>query len=338
MISVIIPVYNGAKYLEGCLRSVMEQSYRDLEIIVIDDGSTDNSYEICTKMAAQDSRIRLIRQENAGVSAARNCGLYEARGEYITFVDADDTMPADAVEALVEQLDDETDFVIGSHNAVSMGYSRTVRREPSIYLHGNICEQMDTFDRLISTPWAKLYRRELITENGIWFNIRLPLCEDHIFNLEYAKKIRKCRVTDRIVYHYKLGGIASSVRFYPEIHTYLHCLLDAYKQNFVNEETFQTVFLAKKLRELLIASVTHYLVCCNPTEAISRTRLALDEFDNFLKPAWLDRVHFSQKEIDCLLEKDARTLTALVRRLNFKTVMKRKLKRRLVLAKVELGW
>ena len=99
-VSIIIPVYNNEKYVEKCIRSVMNQTFRDLEILVIDDGSTDKSGEILDHLAAEDKRIRLFHQENSGVAAARNKGLDSATGEYFTFVDGDDYIASDYIEKL----------------------------------------------------------------------------------------------------------------------------------------------------------------------------------------------------------------------------------------------
>lgn len=93
MVSVIVPVFNGAPYIAACLQSILAQSYDNLEVIVIDDGSRDKTCEICSRIQATDSRVRLIRQANAGMSVARNRGIESAAGKYITFVDADDLLP-----------------------------------------------------------------------------------------------------------------------------------------------------------------------------------------------------------------------------------------------------
>ena len=103
-VSVVIPVWNGEKVIETCLNSVTGQSLRDMEIIVVDDVSTDGTARVLRRLAEQDSRIRVIRQQNAGVSAARNAGIAACTGEYIRFVDADDTLPSGSMAHLVERM------------------------------------------------------------------------------------------------------------------------------------------------------------------------------------------------------------------------------------------
>ncbi|MCH5165997.1 MAG: glycosyltransferase [Clostridiales bacterium] len=102
MVSVIIPVYNVSEYLEQCLNSVIGQSYTDLEIILVDDGSTDDSGEICEKYAKSDERVRVFHKENGGLSSARNCGLKQANGECVVFIDSDDYVDADYVKTLID--------------------------------------------------------------------------------------------------------------------------------------------------------------------------------------------------------------------------------------------
>src|SRR5699024_3182846 len=114
LLSVLIPVYNVAAYLEECLTSVVNQTLKDLQIILIDDGSTDASAEIAARFAAQDERIQLIHQENRGLGAVRNRGVRLARGAYLTFLDSDDTLPRDALRALVDSLEHSgADLAIG---------------------------------------------------------------------------------------------------------------------------------------------------------------------------------------------------------------------------------
>ena len=119
LISVIVPVYNAERYLADCLESLIRQTHRELEILVIDDGSTDGSAALCERFAGQDGRIRLLRKENSGVSSARNLGLDEAQGEYVAFVDADDWILPEMLETQLIQLTREGgDMILGGYLAV----------------------------------------------------------------------------------------------------------------------------------------------------------------------------------------------------------------------------
>ena len=111
-VSIIIPVYNTKKYLEQCVFSIVEQTYQNIEILLVDDGSTDGTSDLCDEIAKKDSRVRVIHKTNGGAATARNLGIDEATGEYVMFVDSDDWLDTDAVENLVEHADKNNTDVI----------------------------------------------------------------------------------------------------------------------------------------------------------------------------------------------------------------------------------
>ena len=120
MISVIIPIYNVLPYVEKCVRSVMNQSYRDLEILLIDDGSEDGSGKICDSLAAEDARIRVLHTENRGLSAARNLGCRESKGEYVYYLDGDDMLEEDCLSVLLNTLlESGADMCVGGCHKVN---------------------------------------------------------------------------------------------------------------------------------------------------------------------------------------------------------------------------
>ena len=196
MVSIIVPVYNAERFLENCVQSVLGQTYRDIQLILVNDGSSDNSGSLCDAFAAQDSRTVVIHQKNAGVSAARNAGLEAARGEYIGFVDADDTIAPDTYEKAIK--------AVGGCDMV-MWDAVTVwpdgRREPdSIDLLATDCvlEKKDWYPQLLrymaGAVWRCLYRRELVTD--IRFPVGVKLSEDRLFNIEAmgkAKSVAYCK-------------------------------------------------------------------------------------------------------------------------------------------------
>ena len=129
MISVIIPVYNSEKYLKAAIQSVIEQDYRDIEMILVNDGSTDDSLSICKQLQSNDSRIHIINQENSGVSAARNNGIRHAHGEYLIFIDADDLMDKDMLSVLYEKaIETDADIVSCGAAIVKDGMKGTTDR------------------------------------------------------------------------------------------------------------------------------------------------------------------------------------------------------------------
>lgn len=255
MTSVIVPVYNGEKHIEGCLHSLLAQTDPELELLVIDDGSEDATLSLCRRIAAGDSRVRLFHQENAGVSAARNYGLREAKGDYVTFVDADDRLPPGAVEMLRKAAENGADFVIGSHSCFRGRWERRVTHTPE-----------EPPDVLASLMCGKLYRRSLIEENGIRFREGLPYGEDTVFNLHYYKCARKVTVLEEVVYRCRMGGMASSLRHYPDRDKIALALVDAYGQFFGGAGKIPERILRRELTETCL----HYLVHESPREARKR--------------------------------------------------------------------
>lgn len=187
MISVIMPVYNSEEFLEKCIKSILKQTYSKFELIIVDDGSTDKSWEICCKYANCDSRIKCYRVSNRGVSEARNYGLYHATGQYIRFIDSDDEMPKDSLEKMIQPLltNREIDLVIGKFTATSS----SVFNEK---IEGTV--EFNTFIQAFSihvpafyygVNWNKLYKKSIIKEYDIRFNKDVHWGEDFIFNCEY---------------------------------------------------------------------------------------------------------------------------------------------------------
>lgn len=174
MISVIIPVYNVETYVKECIESVIQQTYKDLEVIIIDDGSTDNSGKICDQYAELDRRIMVIHQKNQGVSAARNKGLDIAKGDYIVFVDSDDYIENDMIERLYKALlESSSDLVICNYKEIYEDIK--VENEKKGPLKNEILLSYEAIEKLFESgswyyvvPWNKIYRKEL------WNQIRFP--------------------------------------------------------------------------------------------------------------------------------------------------------------------
>jgi glycosyltransferase involved in cell wall biosynthesis len=161
MISVIVPVYNAEKFIDRCIKSILNQNYNDFEIILVDDGSPDKCPKICDEWAEKDERIKVIHKINGGVSSARNAGLKVAKGEFVTFVDSDDTLSDCALLNMNNLMDSETDFVICSHNDVKI---ENVLVKPYIenvktYTANEIrTDKFIEFDETVWWPWGKLFR------------------------------------------------------------------------------------------------------------------------------------------------------------------------------------
>ena len=216
MISIIIPVYNVEKLLGECLDSVLAQTYADLEIILVDDGSTDASPAICDEYARRDGRIRVIHQENRGQSAARNAGLEIARGEFIGFVDSDDYIMPDMYETLMN-LHREYDADMCIIEAYGLKDSGEISRRPMANpIRGiEIFDGDDKMDALVRQNriryccWDKLYAREIFRD------VRFPegkICEDLyvVHRLVYAAKRIACSEKKGYIYRLRSGTTMSS--------------------------------------------------------------------------------------------------------------------------------
>lgn len=190
MVSIILPVYNGEAHLERCIRSVLAQTLEDIQLVLVNDGSTDGTAAICDRFGGADGRVTVIHQENAGVSAARNAGLQAAAGEYIGFVDADDTI---APETYEQALGHMGDCDIAMWDAVTVWPEGKTEPDTITLLGDGILQKQDWTPRLLrqmaGSVWRCLYRRELLKD--IRFPVGIKLSEDRLFNMEAMGKAKK---------------------------------------------------------------------------------------------------------------------------------------------------
>lgn len=207
-ISVIVPIYNAGPYLDKCIHSIVEQSYRNLEILLIDDGSTDKSAEVSKQWETADNRVRYVYQKNSGVSAARNLGIELSGGEYIAFVDADDWMETNYLEKLHNSLNG-CDLAVGSFcEEYESDRSESVRVYKKFTGNRTISDQValmkDCLEAQIYTYtiWGKLFRRSLIGETRF---APLAYSEDAIFCREILAKCNAVGFIDEKGYHYRIG-------------------------------------------------------------------------------------------------------------------------------------
>lgn len=224
LFSIIIPAYNAERYLERCLDSIVRQTYSQIEIILINDGSTDRSGEICDQYAQKDSRVKVIHQKNSGVSSARNAGLETASGDYIGFVDADDWIEHNMFEILSRHLSKKTVDVV-RFNAERKGellnslpfegeYSgERFQDEVQLPLIGS-----ERFGGMfiLGVLWLHIFRREIIEKNRIKFNRDLHRCEDRLFTLTSILYSQNILFIDDILYHYEVNDGSLSNKYDPQ--------------------------------------------------------------------------------------------------------------------------
>ena len=251
--SVIIPVYNVEKYLTAALESVINQTFSDIEIICINDGSTDNSFAILENYAQKDSRIKLINQHNQGVSAARNTGIEAACGEYIMFLDPDDTYDLTLCEKVVEKINTETpDIVMWGHNKICNTdiVDKNCYCTGLEYLINNPNASLDKFIVLQVYIWDKAFKKEFLEKNNIKFALGIKQAEDLIFCLLsfYAKP--------------KYSYIPQVLYFYTDYRS--DSATAKIKDNIANDVVAYRYLLnakefKKQSKEIQIASTQHFL-------------------------------------------------------------------------------
>lgn len=207
-VSIVVPVYNAQATLARCIQSVLEQTFKNFELILVDDGSKDRSLLICEKFKEKDSRIIVQHIENHGVGAARNIGIMNSKGKWITFIDADDWIEREYLE----------NFRLNSSSADTFYLQFSYRDEPnSLYVQERwpnnsfkcTPKQLLFFSKFLfkqsASPYAKLYNRQVIIENCIFFPEGTSLFEDLLFNLNYIKQCETVFFFKEVAYHYMIN-------------------------------------------------------------------------------------------------------------------------------------
>lgn len=213
MISVIIPVYNTKKYLQSCLNSILAQTYTDLEVLFIDDGSTDGSGELLDAFAEQDSRVRVIHQKNGGVCAARNRGIEEARGDYLSFIDSDDTLEPDLYETLMSLIREHgVDIAHCSYNRVTGDVVKPIGNSGALHLRDGdqALECLLTGKLFVGSCWTKLYARRLFDD--VRFPAGIRTSEDMLVNFRLFRQVEKSAFLDVCKYNYLTSDTSSCIR------------------------------------------------------------------------------------------------------------------------------
>ncbi len=206
-VSVIVPVFNSEEYLERCVDSILNQEYQDLELILVNDGSTDRSGEICRRYEEQDPRVLVMTKENSGVSDSRNLAIGQAVGKYLQFVDSDDWLAPDATRLLVRRMEDTgcglvvADFYRVSGELVS--HKGDIEEDGVMSLEEFSSHMMENpADFYYGVLWNKLYRRDVVEAWHLRMDREISWCEDFMFNLEYMRHIETICVLRTPIYYY----------------------------------------------------------------------------------------------------------------------------------------
>lgn len=229
-VSVVVPVYNAEKYLQECVSSILSQTLSDLELILVDDGSTDSSPALCDQYAAKDARVKVIHQANAGVSVARNCGLKIAAGEFVAFVDSDDFVDKNMYSMMVATAESENaPLVVCSgfyysnmhKNRISPERNTKIQSKSSAEFVGNWLWTSNETTVLFTVVWNKIYRRDFFAEELHFEDLRIH--EDEEFSTRLYLKDFRIAFVDEAFYYYRANQQSITYRSFSKNNL---CMLD----------------------------------------------------------------------------------------------------------------
>lgn len=226
LVSIVVPVYNASSHLELCVLTLVNQTYSNIEVLLINDGSSDASGELCAKLQGQFTQVRAFHGINQGVAEARNRGISESRGEFLQFVDADDLIDDRMTEVLIaNQQQEDADLVICGYFEIDNSSGLSRRRQVSGRAVLSKDELRDEFYDLrragmINSCWNKLFRLSLVSEHGLAFAHDLDYAEDALFCVEYLVLAETTVVVPDCLYHYVQYGLRSnlSAQYRPDMY------------------------------------------------------------------------------------------------------------------------
>lgn len=262
--SVIVPLYNCEKYIDKCLESLINQKYNDYEIIVVNDGSTDKSLEIVNSLIYDKKNIKVITQENQGLSGARNTGIKNSIGEYLVFIDADDFVEESLLFELDKTISDQDIIIYGFYSDTYVNDKFVSSKE--MYCKNNdfsnCIEQMDILElsTILGFAWNKAYKRKFIKENNINFDVGISLIEDILFNSKVLMETNNLSIISKPLTHYinRVSRVTLSTKKYTNLDELLYAglskrieIFEKFNKNFsINQKTnlfeFNLIYFLQK--------------------------------------------------------------------------------------------
>ena len=337
--SIVIPVYNTPiEYLDKCLDSLTNQTYHNIEIIIVDDGSNDETSEACNKYSEKDSRVKIIHQKNQGVSAARNNGILNASGEWIMFVDADDWLELDACEQLSEILKAKRcDIIMFNHVRNYAGRQVTMKYgliPDKMYNMNDVSDKELLYKRAMGVPdakkgwsciltyiWDKVYSRKFLRKNTLLFPVGLPKSEDKVFVLSCFEKMSSLYYFEHCFYHYRMNDSSICNRYSKEADQYREELVEKLEiiasrmdeeigleigdknYNAVSNELVRYIF--GLISDVLLLKYFHK---DNPSKFIERRKEAVNFISTEPFKSSISKVRYSDLSKDAKLKKFMLTL------------------------------
>lgn len=286
LVSIIIPVYNCEAYIQECVEKLVEQTYSKIEIILVDDGSKDQSADRCLELVERYANVRYFYQDNSGPSVARNKGLENANGEYVMFVDADDFVKSNIVEVLLNVMNDETDIVCCSYELLETGATEKMFDED--FVAASLCEKEPIFIQLmdvtyghssknataIGVPWAKLFRKSLFDKYGIRFDSSLRRMQDNALIMQAVYYARRIVYVNQYLYRYRVDHINTykSVSYSPDVYLgVLNNRSDFYRLHpDIMTKQIKDYFYLEHVNYLMMS--IHYIVASNIQDKVGNIK------------------------------------------------------------------
>lgn len=274
LVSIIVPVYNVERYIDKCINSILEQTYPHIELLLIDDGSPDKSGAICDRYAQKDNRVRVFHKQNAGVSAARNTGINQAKGEFITFVDSDDWLEPQCIGECLNIINkNKLDFLQFSSKRVNdKGDILFLKTGETPILNAS---QYIEADQIYIAAGCSIYRTSIINATNLKFDEDLKLGEDQLFIYHYISKCQSCMRIKDTFYNYRLNPESA-------------CTINNPKECLKSMKVFQTFELRSIFERNIQRGILRYflypIIEQRFLPAKKAYRLTKDENFNLLKP------------------------------------------------------
>lgn len=301
--TIVVPFFNGANTLKRCIESIIAQTVRNWELILVNDGSTDDSLEVCLQFAAKDDRIRVFNGAHQGVGAARNLGIKHANGEKLCFVDADDYIEPNFLDEFMRG--DEVDLMVCGYK---VDYQDEFGRLQSIVDHslktmrfndgnGRLALESAFSDGIMCFIWNKMFDLKIIRENNICFN-SYPVNEDYIFVLNYLNCCSSVKLISKSTYHWinvkhRLSAVESLPKNILEIYEHSHRLLAKYLHDKIVADRIayrSYELLIYKYLKLYRAGHIGYSECFGSLKLLNNSNMVQDAFDAYTPTAKVERV------------------------------------------------
>lgn len=311
-VSIIVPVYNiPENILRKCVESTIHQTMKEIEIILVDDGSTNNSGLICDEYGSQDNRIRVIHKENGGLSAARNTGFEYATGDWVTFLDSDDWIDEHTCEDTYKLgVESDSDVVIFGTIQEFEHYKNPFKyhyKDRQIF-EGNQCKELQceilNFTGNIATAWAKLFRKKFLDENRLEHNSELRQGSEGIeFNIRVFEKVKKAYFTDHIYYHYIYNPNSISAKHDEKNHYFVIKCFEEIKRQIEksdNRKILEGLFYDRFAYVIVAAAISGYFSPANKQKYSDQKKsfkmyLKQDLVDNTLKTFSFSNLDYNRR-------------------------------------------